>query len=888
MIKNTFKGVKTREISFPLGGIGTGCIGLLGNGRLADFEMFGCPNKKRLGGLSFFAVKAEKDGKLIDARVLNTDSFETRTGFEQYRDIDKVMFHGYGFGPSSSTLAGVPHFPASEFSARFPFAEIDFSYEKFPGNVKMTAFNPFIPLNDEDSSIPAALFEFEIENTTDSAIDYTICGSLDNPLEKGKNSFDGDMNCDMKCIRLYCSDDIQDDGALDSKYNAKNLCIATDCEDVSYQEYLFRGMWFDTLQIFWDDFTSRPNFKNRYYETSDTTNNPALAKQGPGVIAAHITVAPGEKKTVRFVISWYMRFMTNYWSPLPRKEGESEQSHTHRNRWKNYYCRFFSSSVECASYCFSQWQRLKNETNAFTEALFSSTLPDEVIDAVSSNLCILKSSTIMRHSDGSILGFEGAHANAGSCEGNCTHVYSYAYALAHLFPKLERSIRENEYRYNMDENGSVAFRVNGIIGTEPDSYFPCADGQMMGIVKTYREFKLCGDIDWLRAMWPQARASLNFAFDPANDFKWDPNKTGILSGRQHNTLDTELYSPNSWMQGLYCAALLCAAEMSEILGYKEDALQYRQMFENGKKYLNEELFNGKYYCQKIDLTDKSLLSGFETLALLYNIPVEDYYWSEELGEIKYQIGEGSAIDQTLAQWHANNIGLGEIFEKEKLLSALDTIYNVNFKKTMRDFFNPCRNFCINDEGGVVICAYPEGAKKPKIPAPYGQECMNGFEYQAAVLMIQSGMVDQGLEIVRAIRQRYDGEYRNPFAEMECGSSYIRSLASYTLLGAISGFGYNLYKEEISFKPLMRFAQNGYFRCFFSAGKAYGTLEVGPKYVEMDILSGEFMLRRFEIFAEPKIVYYGGRKLEFKAHGNTAEFCTNVKCNKEKRITIIFD
>ncbi len=35
---------------------------------------------------------------------------------------------------------------------------------------------------------------------------------------------------------------------------------------------------------------------------------------------------------------------------------------------------------------------------------------------------------------------------------------------------------------------------------------------------------------------------------------------------------------------------------------------------------------------------------------------------------------------------------------------------------MREFFNPCRVFSLNDEGGVVICDYP--GSKPSVPAPY--------------------------------------------------------------------------------------------------------------------------------------------------------------------------
>ena len=893
MKKQIYSGVKTREIAFPLGGIGSGSISIAGNGRLCDLEIFGRPNHKALAGVTFFAVKAEKDGKCIDARVLNSDSFETRTGFDHYPKSTNTVFAGYGTGPAISTMAGFPHFPETDFTVRFPFAEMFFEYEKFPGTVRMTSFNPFIPLNEEDSSIPAAMFEFEITNNTDDTIDYTLCGALETPLSNAKNVFGGDMSTDMKCIRFVSLDDKDDDGALDSKYNAKNLCLATDCEEVSYQEYLYRGAWNDRLHVFWNDFTSAPYFKNRSYTDTSESHVGVMDTHDTGVMAAHIRLAPGERKTIRFIITWYMRFISNYWNPIPRAENESEEQYTYKNRWKNYYCRLFGNSLECAAYCFSHWERLKSETLLFTDSLYESTIPDEVLDAVASNLSILKSSTILRNADGSILGFEGSHPRDGSCEGNCEHVYNYAYALAHLFPNLEKGIRENEYRYCLGDDGAMAFRMPAPMGRKPAEFFPCADGQLGSVIKIYREFKMSGDIDWLSDMWPLVKVSLDFVFQDNNGFSWDPGKTGILSGRQHNTLDTELYSPNSWLQGFYAAALLCAAEICEILKIEDLEKEYRELFENAKAYLNTELYNGKYFFQKIDLEDKTLITrfGIPTGFSDFGNGVKDlysYYWNEESGQIKYQIGEGSSVDQALAQWHANNIGLGEIFEHNKLMSALDTIYTENFKKSMRDFLNPFRNFCINDEAGVVICTYPKGAKKPVIPIPYAEECMNGFEYAAACLMIQNGMVDQGLEIVRAVRQRYDGEYRNPFSEMECGTSYVRSLASYTLINAITGLGYNKYTESISFSPLLRFSEGGYFKSFFAANEAFGTIEVGPKYIEMTVLKGEFWLKNFSFFAEPKIVYHNARKLFFKANGNTAVFDVNEKCKKGSKIQVIFD
>ena len=76
----TYEGRKTHEISFPLGGIGTGCLGLAGNGRLIDWEIFNRPNKGSDNGFSHFALKAERDGRVLDARVLNGDLPPPYTG----------------------------------------------------------------------------------------------------------------------------------------------------------------------------------------------------------------------------------------------------------------------------------------------------------------------------------------------------------------------------------------------------------------------------------------------------------------------------------------------------------------------------------------------------------------------------------------------------------------------------------------------------------------------------------------------------------------------------------------------------------------------------------------------------------------------------------------
>ena len=47
-----YSGKFTKEISFPLGGIGTGSIGIGGDGRLVDWEIFNRPAKGSVHGYS--------------------------------------------------------------------------------------------------------------------------------------------------------------------------------------------------------------------------------------------------------------------------------------------------------------------------------------------------------------------------------------------------------------------------------------------------------------------------------------------------------------------------------------------------------------------------------------------------------------------------------------------------------------------------------------------------------------------------------------------------------------------------------------------------------------------------------------------------------------------
>jgi uncharacterized protein (DUF608 family) len=860
-----YTGARTREISFPLGGIGSGCIGLAGNGRLVDWEIFNRPSKGGLNGFSHFAIRAERGrgsgikgqesagaagSTVIDARILNADLPPPYSG-----ELGAGSGGNFGFGPPREYLAGLPHFRDVEFRGEFPIAALSFKDRRFPGRVRLTAFNPFIPLDDRDSSIPAAFFEIEITNTTRRRLTYAICGTLRNPLPA--NNLNRTRRAAGITALHLTSDALKPD---DLKYG--DMTLATDAADVSYQQYWFRSspQWFNDLEAFWRDFTAPGRLSNRRYSPDGNLHG------CHGTLAAHMRLAPGKTARVRFVIAWNFPNCENYWDAGARERAaKAGVSPT----WRNYYATLFADSLASATYSLKHWDRLYRKTLLFKQALFSSTLPTAALDAISANISILKTPTALRLEDGTFYGWEGCSAGGGCCEGSCTHVWNYAQALPFLFPRLERSMREADFRYNQRPDGGMAFRLQLPLGTGRSDFRPCADGHFGGVIKTYRDWKICGDDDWLRSLWPAVKRCIEFAWAPTNDDRWDPQQTGVLHGRQHHTLDMELFGPNSWLTGFYLAALKAAAEMADHVGEPDTARRYRALFARGKRWADAHLFNGEYYHQLLNLRDRSVPERFGATGV---------YWNAERREIAYQIGEGCAADQVLAQWHANLCGLGEVFDSRQTKRALRAIFKHDFKNPIGDHCNPCRIYCLNDEAGLVVCDWPEGKRKPAAPVPYAQETFPGCEYAAASHMIQLGLLREGVRIVEAVRARYDGERRNPWNEIECGSNYARSMASYALLNAFSGFRFDMVNRRIGFAPTRRPGED--FRCFWSLDSAWGLFEVTGRKVRLSVLYGSLALETLDLAflrgAKVTGVSVGGRHIAPTRRGAALSFPHAVK------------
>ena len=183
-------------------------------------------------------------------------------------------------------------------------------------------------------------------------------------------------------------------------------------------------------------------------------------------------------------------------------------------------------------------------------------------------------------------------------------------------------------------------------------------------------------------------------------------------------------------------------------------------------------------------------------------------------------GPGCHADQLLGQWWAVVLDLGDLLPREHIRTACRSMFRYLWRSDLSDFEHKQRIFAKGTEKGLLNCAWPKGGR-PKDPIRYCDEVWTGIEYAVAALLMQEGRVREALQIVRGARDRYTGNQRNPWAEVECGIFYARALSGYSLLLTAGGVAYHAAKRTLAFRPRY---QPEACKLFFTAATGWGTLE----------------------------------------------------------------
>ena len=807
-----YKGEYLNRVAFPIGGIGAGMFCIEGNGSFSHFSLRNKPDiYNRPFIFSAISVKGEEPvAKMlegpVDARRLFGDPLTAEGGY-----ID---------------FFGVPRFEEASFDARFPFGTVKLTDSQVPLDISLTGWSPFIPGDADNSSLPAGGLEYTFTNRTAEAVEAVFSFHSENLMRIGHHNPMGDGFVGRDSIISIPQGFVLSQSSLPGRPHYRgDFAVITDDPGVIIDYCWFRSGWFDSRTVLWRD-VMEGNMPSR-----------PVKRGAPGAsMYFPLTLGPGESKTIKILVAWYVPYSDERYGSGPgdqdfnKKLTEFRQLRTAglaseivSGFYQPWYSGRFSDIYDLTGYWQSNYDELRRRSGLFTRTFYSSGLPPVVLEAIAANLTILKSPTVLRQKDGKLWGWEGCADDKGSCEGTCTHVWNYAQAVSHLFPSLERSLRETEFFISQNAKGHQNFRSNLPVRPGNHGWYAAADGQLGGIMKVYREWRISGNSELLEIIWPRVTRSLNYCIG-----QWDPRHRGVLEEPHHNTYDIEFWGPNGMTTSFYLGALNAAIQMGSFLN--EDVSLYEKLYSRGKTYLEEELFNGEYFIQKIVTgglsAEDPVTASRASLGIAY---------SEESLEIleregpKYQYGNGCLSDGILGVWLSAMCGLDAGIDQDKVKSHLLSVYNYNYRKDLSSHWNTQRaTYAYGNEGGVINCTWPMGDELT-FPFSYSHEVWTGIEYQVASHLMLAGEVDKGLDIVKSLRKRYDGRIRNPFNEYEYGHWYARAMASYGLIQGLTG----LFFDAVEGIMYIDSRIGNDFSSFFSCETGWGLagLRDGEPFVE---------------------------------------------------------
>ncbi len=950
-----YTGAELKYIGMPVGGIGCGQLYLGGDGTLWHWDIF---NKPISTGADHYAHPMEPASPLEQGFTLKIGGHAhalDRTGFSEVR-----------------------------FRGEYPIGMVDYRDAGVPVEVRLEAFSPFIPLNVDDSSLPATVMQFTVKNTSAQPLEAELTGRLENavclnssgldalrrnrvvrkqgltflqcsveksesPAEKPKPevvfedwnkktydgwtvegtafgagpikkseipAYQGDVGGDTKRVvnshAAAPGNGVEEKDGATGKLTSRPFTIehrfiqlwvgggnhaGKTCVNLVVDGKVVRTITGQAsnvmaLQAFdvcnlkgaeavieivdaesggWGNIgVGKITFTDQSAETGPLEDRADFGTMGLGLLgdaaekASDDATAPfcsplagevgralrldaGQSATVTFVLTWH--FPNLKMDKLPGGR---------------LYATRFASAQAVAEYVAENFDRLSSETKLWRDTWYDSTLPYWFLDRTFLNASILATSTCHRFKDGRFYGWEGV----GCCAGTCGHVWHYAHAAARLFPELERDTRERvDFGLALQQDGAIFFRAE-------HNNIPAVDAQAGAILRALREHQMSRDDVFLRKNWPGIKRAMDWLIAK------DANGDGIIESNQHNTLDTDWYGPVAWLSGLYLAALRAAEEMAEEMGDADYAARCRTILEKGRANLVAQLFDGEYFINKPDPRHAEAINS----------------------------GSGCEIDQVMGQSWAWQTGLGRVLPEKETLSALRALWRYNFTPDVgpyRETNKPGRWYAMPGEAGLLMCTFPRAdwdygkakGKGAEWAAGYFNECMNGFEYQAAGHMIWEGLVQEGLAVTRAVHDRYAAARRNPWNEIECGDHYARSMASYGVFLAACGFEYHGPKGHIGFAPRLT-PEN--FKAAFTCAEGWGTFRQTitntTHQAEIELKMGTLHLRTLALASTKKpnrvTVTVAGKKVAC-AHviqENRIRITLNesAKATTGEKITLVFE
>ena len=785
-----YTGQHLSACNFPLGSFGTGRVLLCGDGTLKEWTVVNqvrgddggpgdAPQPLNDMPCNFFAVSATPQGgkKQTFALVTPQNYTDANVALPPRREAH-VSQH------EVRRLQTMPGIKSLSMVCRYPIADTTYEIPGLPVQVSMEALSPAIPGDSKASCIPVAIFQFTLKNTGTVPCEVSLMEAQQNFI-----GWDGKLDCTAGATKLW-------GGNVNTPYMSADKSLAglkmssntvkPDTPDIAgtlcVSAVVTTGSKVTVISQAADEEDLFAQFSSGKFQSPTTAATPpsAAGKSWCGGVVQTVTVAGGATTTVDFYLSWH----------FPNR---SRGGSCGRGRQTilpdiigNYYDNLFSSAEAVAEGVHKQIDYLRGTTRQYTNAVFGSTVPPDLLDSAAGRLAVARSATMWWNKSGIVLGCEGN----GCCPLNCTHVYGYTTLLERLYPDLAEDMCVSNFVRNFDPATGATMRY-GEGGWAIDGALAC-------VIKAY----LCvrqadSKATWLPKVWPNIKAQMEIIFTKFDD------GTGVIRVAQQNTYDTAMFGPNTFIGSYWVTALKASAEMATLM--KDDA--------TAKKYSGRAALSATNY--------------------------EKLCWKEEFGyyiavvnasNCANSYGPGCFVDQLCCIGLSSACGFGHIFNPAHEISARKAIqkYNQVTQTSTKGYVDMQHHFFPGDTG-VTVCNYPNG--KLKNGMRYENLVSSGFTSPVIAGMVLDRNMKGALEIAGNLRQRHDGRHRSPWNEPECGLLYSRAMAHWNIFDQACGHIYCSQTGALSFDPRSDVAVSGgarMFKCFYTVEGGWGEFsQQGP-------------------------------------------------------------
>ena len=817
---------QTPRSGIALGGIGAGYCELCKNGKFYNWSIFnnvpkGSGPKFELKGgghedpedsMLFFIVRYEIEGQEPRLKLLQISE-----GLGEAAMTGIIYYH-----PWLSPVA------QCEYSGRFPFVNMKFTDPDMPLVIELEAFSPFIPHDVKNSSLPAIYFDLKISSQINEPVDVMIMASLRNNVgyDTPERYFETELveKPGYKLCGMTC-------GGMDTRASSYGTQAIASLNPQSsyYSGWEHRHPYYE-IQLREKKLPNIDDTDGRNHTDKATGKKRVnLTRQGDARLFSTVAMSKklnqGENLDHSFVMTWH--FPNLYSADGSRITGRIEG---------HYYDSFFSDAAEVADYVIQKKSELTSKSKTFTRNFYDSSAPQFVLDQINSQLnTFITSGRLVKNGDFGVQEGMAASQSWGPVATIDVMLYGSVPVLA-LFPELQKASMRAHKR-QQSPKGEIAHGLqkdfqeleDGTAGVYHRLDLP---GQY--VILTLRDFFWTNDKDYLTEMWPSVKKAIEYII---RERDFDGNQLPSMRGIECSYDNFPMYGMASYIVSQWLAAMAGAVLAAKVMNDKQAEKRYLSILKKGGKLMDEKLWNGSYY-------------------RLYN----------DKGGKQGDTDEGCLTDQIIGQWAAHLSGLGYLFDKKHVKTALQNILKMSYKP---DF-------------GLRNCSWP-GDKywhdiPPNIWVDQANTLWTGVELAFASFLIFEGFYKEGLEVVKTVENRYRkaGLY---WDHQEFGGHYFRPMSAWAIVNALLGLSIN--QNIYTFSPKL---PEKNIKLFFATpdGTAHYVRNVsgGNESINVNVLTGSINCKglNLETLIEPGQVdvYVDNSQLKLNSNNvNIKAFKTSV-------------